>query len=209
MKLFEKLASFLRGNESLKDKVELSFETLSDLPVFLFAEEKAPFNQWEDRETDLTEEYRDFVKVCVWVYQFFTFYALIRNRHGKDAADATVNLQMLRLSNASPELGKQLKNGIHQIRSTVEGYIDKPHIVELPDQGEVELGVEYKLALEFLAISPGSPFQMTKEEFETQGIPDFGGLDFDLAICLAYGKSHALEVFKPMVAVANVTRWRD
>lgn len=217
MKLFQNLASFLRGAEPVKDKIDMSFERLSDLPVALFALEKEPFNQWHDPGTKIAEEHRAFVKDCVILYQFFTFYLLISKRYGEDAAEATINLQMLRLSNVSPELGKELKDFIQFIRKGVEDYARKPHIVEdlldaeevsklTPDQRNREVGIEYWLAIGFLTKTTSSPFHMTREEFETKRVPNFGDLDFNLAACLAYGKARALEVFEHMIAVANVTR---
>ena len=208
MKLFEKLAPFLRGGERVKDKVDMSFERLSNLPVTLFALEKEPFNQWHDPRTNIPEEHTGLVRANVQLYQFFTFYLLISKRYGEDAAEAAINLQMLRFSNVSPEFAKCLKEGVRFIRKRVEDYVRKPLIVELPDRGSVEVGTEYWLALGFLAAFPDSPFHVTREELETRGVPDFGDLDINFADCLAYDKTRALEVFEHMIAVTNVTRWR-
>lgn len=215
MKLFQKLASFLRGGERVKDKIDMSFERLCDLPLYAFLSGEPPFDQWCHPKISIPEEHQNLVRGCVGLYQFFIFFSLIQERYGNEAAASILPYWAMRLSkekgdNKGFEVYDTIQSAVRFILKAVQAYAEKPCVVETPDEGSMVAPVEYALAVQFLVDPPTSPFHITREELRdesTRESLDFGGLDFKLADCLADGKRRAEEVFGHMIEVANVTRW--
>lgn len=132
------------------------------------------------------------------------YYILTAKRFGYEIADKVLNLQVEKLSKASDELGKQLYLAIRQIHRTVLEGVDSPFTVAV-EGGNLEVPVEYNVALEFLTVSEEAPFHIMKTKYEEKGVPDFREQDFALTACLGHGKAAALNEFLVLTQQAKVT----
>jgi hypothetical protein len=174
--------------------IEASFDTFAMYPIALMLEGRPPFSEWKNLESNIEPDLEDFFRWSVWMYQLYIYYIFTAKRFDYEIANKMVNLQAERLSRGSQDLGVQLHLAIQQIQGIVSEYIEKPIVV--PFEGkDIEFGVEYAIALEFLTLSEESPFHTTRTDFSERGVPDFRHQDIDLAACLEQGKTAAESEF--------------
>ena len=199
--------SLLNGLKSLfarKPAVpEMTLETYADLPIFQMLQGLTPFDQWRAPDADIPAGLEDDFKIYVWMYQLYTFYIFTSKRFGSDTAERVVQFQVKRLSRVSDELAKQFQNGIKQIHSNLSCQTQKGFKVRVEDK-DIDMPLEYSLALEFLTIGSDSLFRVDKEKLKEGELPDTGNAEFALAECLEHGKNTALAFFDHMAEASKV-----
>jgi hypothetical protein len=133
----------------------------------------------------------------VWGYQLFVFLKLIERKFGVDVARAVNEVQTETLNRLPDAMGNQLIDLLRIIDSGVRAGMTGPQT--LPGHPDVEVPVEYPIALSLLTQDRDSPYFG-----HTELPPDAEKLDFTLMTCLAYGKQAALETFEPIVNVMDL-----
>jgi len=187
----------------IEESPEVTLDTYANLPLFQMLQEDPPFSDWLNPESQIPEDLVDTFKIYVWMYQLYVFYILTAQRYGYEIADKVVNLQVERLNKASEELGQQLSIAISQIHNNVVRQAGEPHFVNINGE-EIEMPVEYGIAIEFLFIGSDAPFSVNEEELKAGQMPETNGADFALAECLEFGKNSAQSYFEPITKIAKV-----
>jgi hypothetical protein len=132
------------------------------------------------------------IQVGVWGYQLFVFLRLIERKFGSEVASAVRDEQAKALNRLPDMMGDQLVELLRIIDVGVRAGVTGPQT--LPDHPDVEIPIEYPIALSVLAQVQGSSYFRQLEPPS-----DAENLDVVLMACLAYGKAAALEVFAPIV----------
>jgi len=131
----------------------------------------------------------------------FAFYIMTVGRFGNPVAEIVLRMQVSKLNEAPEMIGDQLEAGIRQIYGKVSSAVKQPVYVDV-DGGDVEIPLEYTIAIDFLIIGDEAPFAINRERFEKEGAPpEMGDNDIKLARCLEHGKAAAIDYFKRLETV--------
>ena len=192
--------SFLKNLFAGKvEETTVDFDTYASLPIYQMLNEDAPFSDWRPSDVDIPDDLEDFFKIYTWMYQMYMFFMLTAQKYGYDIANRALTLQKERLSKGSEYLAAQLGAGLSEIHEIIARQTtDETKIVEVEGKN-VEVPVEYVLAVELLVTSDESPFHATKEDIENDDPLEFNDADFALARCLAHGKDSAMAGFEPLI----------
>lgn len=197
MSFLDKIRSAFGDKKGLS---EVSLEALALFPVMLLVEEKEPFSDWRSPTAVIPGALEEEIKVCVWMYQMWIFYAIVGKRFGHEIAEHVLHLQIEQLCQASEALGKQLELAIRQIQRNASRQMQEPHILET-EGGRIEMPIEYAIALEFLVSGKDPLFPVDQDKLQHGEPPSFGDPPADMALaeCLEHGKDIALPRFEALL----------
>lgn len=167
------------------------------VPLVPLFEKREPFTSWRPPDQAIPLGREALIQVGVWGYQLFVFLKLIERKFGVDVARAVSAAQTDTLNRLPDGMGDQLTELLRIIDVGVRAGMTGPQT--LPGHPDVEVPIEYPIALSLLTQVRESPYFG-----QTEPPPDVEKLDFTLMTCLAHGKQAALKVFEPIVNVMEI-----
>ena len=191
MSMMKKISSMFKKKT---ESHEASLSIFSYFPIYQMLNNEFPFNDWKPSTIKIPNGLEELFKVSVWMVQMYVFYILTASKYGYDIADKVLGLQVAKLNTVSEELGKQLHNGVTQIQRSVTRLSENPYKMEV-DKKQVEMPMEYFVAIEFLSIGESAPFPIERKAFEEGHLPEYHDADWALAECLEYGKKSCYRSF--------------
>lgn len=164
------------------------------VPLF---EKRAPFTSWCPPAQTIPPGREALIQVGVWGYQLFVFLKLIERKFGVDVARAVSQAQTEALNRLPDAMGDQLIELLRIIDAGVRAGMTGPQT--LPGHADVEVPLEYPIALSLLTQVQESPYFG-----QTDPPADVEELELAMMACLAHGKQAAVQAFEPIVNVMDI-----
>lgn len=183
---------------------EISISTYANYPVSLMTGGKAPFSDWRNPGSNIEPGLEEMFRRCVLIYQMYIYYILTVKRFGNEIADKVLEIQVEQFNKVSGKMAEQFYQVLKNVHGIVSGRAENPCVITT-EGGNLEVPVEYSIALQFLIGLEDSPFYLTDEEYRARVVPDFRGQDFALEECLEHGGTAALKEFLVFTQEVNVT----
>ena len=183
------------------DSVEVDPMMAGAVAIFHFIRHEKPFSEsdWRDPNTQIPSQHLDLIRVSVVGYQLFTYLKLIEDKFGPEISRIVREHQIIALNRLPDQMGDQMCQLLDMIHRAHESAIKNPMTV--PGHPDVEVPIEWRIALSLLYFEmKDSPYYLPLERRKADNFPEIrDDLDRVFAMCLAYGKDSAVEVFRPMV----------
>jgi len=178
-----------------------AYQSVKYLFGFYSMTDSMPFSEWKSPLVKVPPALEDLVKIAVRALQTRFYFFLLERRIGiletEIAKDGFLELLTQVSDSPKDDLGNMtrfLLGMIDDALKTAEHQGKK--LIKTPD-GELEVPVEYFMALHILMCMPDSPYYNADD-------PNFHGNEWMLAECLVHGKDAAKTFFTPMIeAVAT------
>lgn len=183
------------------DSLKVDPMTAGGIALFHFFRHEKPFSDsdWRATGTQIAPEYEDLIHTSVIGYQLFTYLQLIGQKFGPEIARIVREHQIIAINRLPDQMGDQISELLQMIHRAHESAIKNP--MKVPGHPDVDVPIEWRIALTLLYFDmKDSPYYLPIERRKAETLPEIrDGLDRVLAMCLAYGKDNAVEVFGPMV----------
>jgi len=179
---------------------EMTERFYAKVPIGLMLSGDEPFEENEGVCAKVPEDLRAFWVGTLTQYQLFAFYGVAYSTWGKDFAERILAHQVEIMNEAQSGWGDNHQAGVRQIYNIVIDASNNPVHVKGKNGEDLEVPVEYHVAMHLLITSPDSPYHSTRES----GPPVFRNEeDWKLTIDLEHGKNHVLKYFNLMTKVVR------
>jgi hypothetical protein len=171
---------------------ELTETRYAQLPFLLLSHGQAPFDGERGPGGQIPGQLAGLWRQALASYQLCAFHAVNAATRGSAFAERILGLQTRFLDGIQAGIGDEYAGEIRKLYTLAS----QPMSVTTRDGRQLEIPVDWRIAVDFLLTSPDSPHKTDQETFSAEGAPDFpGDVDAILAEALEQAWAKASEHF--------------
>lgn len=181
---------------------EMTESAYAMIPFDLAKKHEKPFDTYDALRDDIPPEMVSFWIGSLLQYLYFCFHVTTASTWGNEFAERILRHQVERLNELDPGWGDNHKNGIRKIYDLVKRASENPMFAKGKNGENLEVPLDYRVAVDFLVTVDGSPFRYDPEHPEHRPeIPN--DLDWKLCFDLEATRNKAMDYFQPIGAVVR------
>ena len=201
MGLLSAIKSIFAKKEVLPTSWDMTITAWSMFPIKALMEQQEPFNEWGNPGPHVPENMRQFWKGSLAQYQLFCFHAVNAATWSQELADQILEIQKLKMNSDGGNWGDTHADGVHYMYNVVKRAVDSPSTVEGADGSQIEVPIEYVLAIDLLVTSADSPYRVVSRDDAIK--PFEHEEDMHLAQDLARAKERAMEYWQRAAGIVR------
>ena len=181
---------------------EMSEAVFAMLPFELARKHEHPFDTWDASRGYVPPGMELFWSGILLQYLFFSFYVYTSVTWGNEFSERILQHQVDRLNEGDPGWGDNHLGGIRKFYDIAKEAQEKPVIVEGKNGKDLEMPLDYHVAVTVLVTGKGSLFAYDPEHPDRRPeIPN--DLDWKLTFDLEAARNKAMDHWKPLGAIVT------